>query len=130
MQRLNQITEHAISEFQRLRIDALEKENASLVADNHELKCANKLAHEKIQELQSSIDVTARYVERTRKKRESLELCVRRMQESNDKLHQQLANAKRDLVSKQLSYGTKSNPSRNQRRNCKHLTKTKSILQR
>ena len=101
MQRLNQITEHAISEFQRLRIDALEKENANLVADNQELTCANKLAHEKIQELQDSINVTARYVERIRKKRESLELCVRRMQESNDKLHQQLANAKRDSVSRQ-----------------------------
>tara|TARA_R100001082_G_C4225212_1_gene100879 strand:- start:90 stop:251 length:162 start_codon:yes stop_codon:yes gene_type:complete len=49
---LNQITEHAISEFQRIRIDALEKEN-------------------------------------------------KKLKEKNDRLEQQVANLKRDLVSKQ-----------------------------
>ena len=150
MHRLNQITEHAISEFQRLRIDALEKETTKLEANNIELTNANKLAHERIKELQDSIDTehaknTAAYVcnealekenislhnakqtllskcseleqqrneliDKNSKLQDSIDTVIsyrdeatkkrKELQAMYDKLEQQVANIKRDLVSKQ-----------------------------
>ena len=108
MHRLNQITEHAISEFQRLRIAALEKENAKLVADNQELTCANKLAHERIKELEETADAVSKAIVLETKVRHdvekeniSLHNAKQTLLSKCSEFEQTIVNLKRDLVSRQ-----------------------------